>query len=321
MRAGLVAFFLVLASPLVTHAQADDIVELRGGSFVRGTIVERIEGSHVVVQTASGELRRFDLDQVIYAGPVERRTRRSDGSPASALGSPIAPPVAPPVAREIAPPIVPPSAPRRARRRPPPSSEWFGRDDAWPLDGAPPLHPPSARSEAPRARGEIEVRVRSRDRRPGLVLHAMVTSSTATWGGGPFAPDGTIRIDAFRPLCVSPCTVDLHRGAYVFGVSRGESPTLRVRGVHQLSSDLDVEIEYVDHGVERVLGVLTLIAGVAGGAALAVFPALEGWSDPAPMVITGAVIAGLSLIIGVALVAAGDGVELRVMRSESGNGR
>lgn len=302
MRAVLVSLLLVLACPALTHAQADDIVELRGGSFVRGTIVERIEGSHVVVQTPNGELRRFELAQVTYAGPVERRTRRSDGSPASALASPMEPPRSLPSPPRTAPRTRSPSTPT------PPESEWYGRDEAWPIDPA-----PQARAEAPRGRGELEVRVRSRDHRPNLVLHAMVTSATGSWnaGGGPFAAGGRLQLDAFRPLCVSPCTIDLQRGAYVFGISRGEGPTLRVRGVHQLSSDVDLELEYVDHGVERVLGVLTLIAGVSGGAALAVFPALEGWHDPTPVVITGAIIAGLSLIIGIALVAAGDGVELR----------
>lgn len=49
------------ADAVAQRAPASEIVELRDGSFVRGVIVERVEGSHLVVQTVTGELRRIPL--------------------------------------------------------------------------------------------------------------------------------------------------------------------------------------------------------------------------------------------------------------------
>lgn len=45
-----------------------DVVRLVDGSYVRGTIVERMEGEHVVIQTVTGELRTFPMAEVAFAG-------------------------------------------------------------------------------------------------------------------------------------------------------------------------------------------------------------------------------------------------------------
>lgn len=57
----------------VTTASAQgpgpDTVRTRDGAMYRGTIVESVPGSHVVLMTATGESRRFEASQIETAGP------------------------------------------------------------------------------------------------------------------------------------------------------------------------------------------------------------------------------------------------------------
>lgn len=64
----LVSVFFLFES-LAAAQGAPDIVRLRDGSFVRGTIVERTEGVQVSIQTVTGDVRTFPMADVTYAGP------------------------------------------------------------------------------------------------------------------------------------------------------------------------------------------------------------------------------------------------------------
>lgn len=62
---------LVSSVPALALAQATpDVVRTRDGAMVRGTIVERVPGSHVLLQTAQGEFRRIEESELVAAGPV-----------------------------------------------------------------------------------------------------------------------------------------------------------------------------------------------------------------------------------------------------------
>jgi hypothetical protein len=52
--------------------KAGDIVKLKNGGLVRGTISELIPDDAVVIVTLSGETRRFPMAEVEYAGPEKR---------------------------------------------------------------------------------------------------------------------------------------------------------------------------------------------------------------------------------------------------------
>ena len=80
---------LILLAPGGAIAQSD-VVRTSDGSFVRGTIVERVEGSHVTVQTVGGELRRFDLREVTYAGPDQMQVQAQTPMQAPTPGAPAA---------------------------------------------------------------------------------------------------------------------------------------------------------------------------------------------------------------------------------------
>ena len=73
-----------------------DVVILRDGSFVRGTISELVAGKHVVIVPVVGEPRQFSMSEVTYAGPAA-------GAPPSAASAPV--PAAP--ASATAPPSTP----------------------------------------------------------------------------------------------------------------------------------------------------------------------------------------------------------------------
>ncbi|RYE83985.1 MAG: hypothetical protein EOO75_18670 [Myxococcales bacterium] len=51
---------------------APDIVQLRSGGLVRGTILELIPGESVAIRSALGDIRKFPMSEVTYAGPVSR---------------------------------------------------------------------------------------------------------------------------------------------------------------------------------------------------------------------------------------------------------
>jgi hypothetical protein len=50
-------------------AQANDVVMLRNGGLLRGTISEYVPGSHVLMVTVTGETKRIKAAEVSYAGP------------------------------------------------------------------------------------------------------------------------------------------------------------------------------------------------------------------------------------------------------------
>jgi len=95
MRAALP--LLILAWPCVALAQdepgapranavpaaAPDVVKLKNGGLVRGTISELVPGQAVSIITALGDVRRYPMSEVEYAGPATGITQSS----ASAGGS------------------------------------------------------------------------------------------------------------------------------------------------------------------------------------------------------------------------------------------
>lgn len=51
---------------------APDLVRLKDGSMLRGTIGELVANDHVTIVTVTGETRRFNLTEVSYAGPASQ---------------------------------------------------------------------------------------------------------------------------------------------------------------------------------------------------------------------------------------------------------
>jgi hypothetical protein len=70
------AFLLLPRGASAAEPTADptiaDVVELRSGLVLRGTIVERDPNGVVVIRTATGALRSFPMGEVTYAGPADK---------------------------------------------------------------------------------------------------------------------------------------------------------------------------------------------------------------------------------------------------------
>jgi len=106
---------LVWATSFRCHAQAPsasaapqvlEVVRLADGAEYRGQISERIPGSHVVLITLTGEVKRFDWASISYAGAITEPTQAAASptdptpqapipSPAWSDTEPLAPSIAP----------------------------------------------------------------------------------------------------------------------------------------------------------------------------------------------------------------------------------
>lgn len=89
--------FWLASSIAMAQDVGPDIVRLRSGGFVRGTVTELIPGSHVVVVTSDGTSHRFEEAEVEFAGPA----------PVTVAPATVAPVAPQPVA---AVPVMPPPA-------------------------------------------------------------------------------------------------------------------------------------------------------------------------------------------------------------------
>jgi hypothetical protein len=89
-RAGLIATILVasLCAMPSAHAQSVDRVDLVGGGFVRGTILEHIPGDHVTIQLSNGEVRTIPTGEI--AGISSELMAIPEPAPAIAPGPPMA---------------------------------------------------------------------------------------------------------------------------------------------------------------------------------------------------------------------------------------
>jgi hypothetical protein len=84
--------------PASAPSARTDIVKLKNGGIVRGTLDENLPGEYVVITTPSGTTKRFEWNDIEYAGPADASTapaRPTDQEPpvqavsaASADGAP-----------------------------------------------------------------------------------------------------------------------------------------------------------------------------------------------------------------------------------------
>jgi hypothetical protein len=65
-------------------ASAPDIVRLKNGGLVRGSISELVPGESVTVITLTGESRKFDMNEVSYAGSVANDPGAAEPAPPAA---------------------------------------------------------------------------------------------------------------------------------------------------------------------------------------------------------------------------------------------
>lgn len=84
MKKLLILFMLSLCA-MLTPAQAQDVVYLRNGSVIKGTIVEHIPNQMVRIETSEGNVHEFTIDE------VERMVFTPQVTPYQAVSSSISP--------------------------------------------------------------------------------------------------------------------------------------------------------------------------------------------------------------------------------------
>ncbi|MEO1228177.1 MAG: hypothetical protein AAFZ18_04660 [Myxococcota bacterium] len=180
---------------------APDVVRLKDGSFVRGTIVEQVVGSHVVVQTVTGEIRTIPSERVVAAGPVE-------------------------------------------------------------LEGKIQREPGSTRTRS----GGVNLRFEAPAEQK-LTAHRLAGSSVGTvWTYGGV---GVARVDSFNPLCMAPCSVEIPKGTYQFGISERSGNAQRARGgPFNFTEDETLRLEFASRRGARITG--WVVFGASAVAALAI---------------------------------------------------
>ncbi len=168
---------------------------------------------------------------------------------------------------------------------------------------------PSPAYTAP-ARDPNTVRLQVLTEQSGLALHEVTGMATAAvWTGQAF---GTVRAYSFHRLCGVPCTIDVPRGSHQFALSQGGDP-VPARAIDILR-DGTLATHYVDRGVLRAVGWITLVVGGLAGAAWMVVPLLTtdySSDDWLVGLIGGAAVLSVSEIVGLILALQGDAAELR----------
>jgi hypothetical protein len=153
------------------------------------------------------------------------------------------------------------------------------------------------------AQGRIHVRFEG-DSHRGLVVTQLLTTSQVTIHQGIFNEvAATGRGASFGLVCRLACDAYLDPGAYQFGVGRDAYPDYRT-AIIQISRPTQINVHYDDHGVLRIIGMITMLVGVGAGI-------LAFWSfvqDEPDYALAGAVGGGLGILTGLGLLFASDGV-------------
>jgi hypothetical protein len=259
---------------------APDVVRLKNGGLLRGTISELVPGESVVLVTATGEVRRFAMRDVEYAGPAA-------GLPGAAPSAPAAPST--------------PAAPAA------PGATVGGLSPA----------PRAVRSDG---RAEVRVTTDAPELTLHQRVAADVTTGAAVgfgfgFGGGgaasgvsvtPYASRGA----TYTPLCMAPCTLAMSPGVYYLAVSQADGlPVGDNRPVTITPDTTTIRTEFESYAGVRTAGYLVGGATFLGGAALSVWAVTTGASECAdsntgctvPEDKVGPAIAGAVIVLGGAL--------------------
>lgn len=224
-----------------------DVVLLRDGGMLRGTIVRSRPGESVRVELATGDTEEIPWSDVRFAGPASQ---------------------------------APLAAPQPSERA-------------------------SARDEHA---GEVRVRFHSEQR---LTLHHIGGTATSTVSVPGTWVQAHGRADYYERIGTAPCDLWLVPGEYHFGLSIGDHGPFQTRAI-DITGPGVLEGRYVDHGALRAVGWVIFLLSLAGGAVGVTFGILgNGYSLDWVALLAGGSTALVGMLIGLPMMAAGNGVVLR----------
>lgn len=269
----LLLFVALLAAPAQVDAQVPpDVIRLRDGGMLRGTITEHVPDSHVSILLPSGESRRVPASDVLWAGPAAEMpppgmsvvtTPPSYGSDAAPATSPVAPGVYAPPGTALTP--------------------------AVPVATATvPVH-----FEADREGVRVDLRVGT---------HEQLFLTTSRYG----ISSHVVQRPIFQQLCIAPCTHEMAAGRFQIGVGLGHSGrTYLIPRVIEAQGPTRVQIHWDDRYAFRVIGSLVwAIGGALGttGMILGTIVCLNTYCGNAPsteFLIAGAITLGVASAVGI----------------------
>jgi hypothetical protein len=82
-------------APSAPQGSPPDLIRLKNGGMLRGTISELVPNDYVVIVTLSGESKRFSMSDVQYAGPAAEERTYPAPAPVAPAPAPVAPAPAP----------------------------------------------------------------------------------------------------------------------------------------------------------------------------------------------------------------------------------
>jgi hypothetical protein len=204
-----------------------DIVRLKDGGLVRGTIMEMVPGKMVDVALPSGSTRNIPMSDVAWAGRAADdpgpggEKPKPEGDAALAKSQAAAPPPAP-AGASIIPLAVQPGS------------------------------------------NATHLRLRAEDGQEGLTFHIRTGSNTSFIADG--RHQGGVAIETYQRLCTAPCEVDVEPGTHQFGLSLDDGRVEKAGSVVSVAGPSTVVGEYQSYLKGRIAGLLLVVLGpVVGG--------------------------------------------------------
>jgi hypothetical protein len=236
-----------------------DLVRLKNGGMVRGTIGELVPNDRVTVTTAAGETRTFSMSDVAYAGPAAESpvVSRADGSAVS-----------------------PDLQPQNER----------GRDTR---PAAPPASgPPTSRLRLSANYPHITFYVNT-----GQVRGDFTGYVNGYWTRPGELMFGEINTSYYSRLCTSPCEAIVPEGRYTLALGIDDE-IVPAEKKFDLKGTLDVQGEFVDKSSWRTAGMFVFGGSLVAGLVLMLVDRGAGgaiWLTGAGVALAGGITGGIML--------------------------
>jgi hypothetical protein len=147
-----------------------------------------------------------------------------------------------------------------------------------------------------------------------LTLHRLGGTATMSAGGWGFRVSG--RSDYYQRECTAPCELSIEPGVYQLALSIREYGPIRM-GSFDIARPGTLRGTHVDNAGSRGVGAATLVVGLAAATPFVIFGAINmgAWhySDRevgTGLLVTGCVIGGVALLVGIPLAAMRSGLVL-----------
>lgn len=204
-------------------AEPPDLVRLKNGGMLRGTIGEYVPGDHVTITLATGEQRRIEGAEVEYAGP---------SLPPAASAAP-SPAPAPPRADE-------------------PAGVRGGNGEPFAVLAGTPTR---MRFRQEGDDGEnVMFHIRT-------ATQTGTFYGGGAWGGRGGTFGGALIADSYSPICAAPCIADVPAGKHKLALSIAGGAPVAVDGLVDVGTSSTLTGRYKSYAGLRAAGWATVVGG------------------------------------------------------------